>query len=394
VNRALWVFEIVLGAAGILMLAGCGGKANGEAADGGIPSSKPEAAAASAPASAVEVEPAMLQNLRVETVKEGNLPQLLRTTGKVQFNDDRTARVLAPLPGQVMDLRVRVGDTVEKDEVIFSIKSREVTGMANELLDAHRDEDLAAKTYAMNKDLFEHQAASRISLQQAEGDLAKAKAHVARAAEALRVLGIDVNQVEQSGGVHSLAPVRAPAAGTVIDRPLTPGQFVQADSTPLITIADLSTVWVLVDVFERDIHLVREGQHVRVTAEAYPDRHFEATVARIGDKVDPDSRTLKVRLLVSNPGLLLKPEMFLTATLALSQSSRGLTVPAKARFTEGDRGYVFVATGERTFERRAIEIAGEGEDRLRVVSGVQSGDRVVTDGALLLRFRQKQTLDK
>src|SRR5207302_81575 len=116
------------------------------------------------------------------------------------------------------------------------------------------------------KDLYEHQAASRIALQQAEGDLAKARAHVGRALEALRVLGIDPQTVEQSSGVHSLAPVRAPSSGTVIDRPLTPGQFVQADSTALITIADLNTVWVLVDVFERDIHLVRQGQKVQVTA--------------------------------------------------------------------------------------------------------------------------------
>jgi cobalt-zinc-cadmium efflux system membrane fusion protein len=387
------VLETILCAAGMLGLVGCGGKSVSEAAsDTGTPAAKPVEAPASN--TAVEVEPEMLPNIRIETVREGNVPQLLRATGKVQFNEDRTARVLAPLPGQVMDLLVRVGDSVKKDEVLFSIKSREVTAMANELLDSHRDQDLAEKTYAMTKDLFEHQAASRISLQQAEGDLAKAKAHVARAAEALRVLGIDVDQEEQSGGIHSLAPVRAPAAGTVIERPLTPGQFVQADSTPLMTIADLSTVWVLVDVFERDIHLVREGQKVQVTAEAYPERRFEATVARIGDKVDPDSRTLKVRLLVSNRGLLLKPEMFLTATLALNQSARGLTLPATARFTEGDRGYVFVATGQRTFERRPIEAASEGEDRLRVLSGVRNGDRVVTDGALLLRFRQKQTLDK
>lgn len=385
-----WALSFAVIAVVAAALTGCGGSASGGSLDDGAaaPSRRPGATAT------VEVAPEMIANLRLETVREGNLPQVLNATGKVQFNEDRTARVLAPLPGQVMDLRARVGDTVEKDEVLFSIKSREVTAMANELFDSHRDQDLAEKTYAMTKDLFEHQAASRMALQQAEGDLAKAKAHVVRAAEALRVLGIDVNQVEQSGGVHSLAPVRAPASGTVIDRPLTPGQFVQADSTPLMTIADLSTVWVMVDVFERDIHLVRQGQKVQVTATAYPDRRFAATVERISDKVDPESRTLKVRLLVSNAALLLKPEMFLTATLALSQTERGLTIPSSARFTEGDRGYVFVATGEKSFERRAVEIAGDGDGRLRVVSGLKNGDQIVTDGALLLRFRQKQNQEQ
>jgi cobalt-zinc-cadmium efflux system membrane fusion protein len=225
-------------------------------------------------------------------------------------------------------------------------------------------------------------------LQQAEGDLAKAKAHVARAEEALHVVGLD-----PESGLRSVVPVLSPLSGSVIERTLTPGQFVQADSTPLLTIADLMTVWVLVDVFERDIHEVHVGQKVQVTAVAYPDRRFTARVERINDKVDPDSRTLKVRLLVLNPNLLLKPEMFISASLDLGGSATGLTVPAQASFTEGDKSYLFVATGDRQFERRQIVAAPDGAGRLRVVSGVTSGDRVVTDGALLLRLRQTQQKD-
>jgi len=176
----------------------------------------------------------------------------------------------------------------------------------------------------------------------------------------------------------------------VIERPVTPGQFVQADSTPLMTIADLSTVWVLVDVFERDVHLVRPGQRVEVTATAYPDRRFTARVERTSDTVDPESRTLKVRLLVSNPGLLLKPEMFITASLVLNESTPGITVPAKALFTEGDRRYAFVAVDTRHFERRLVTTAADAVGRPRVTSGIRPGDRVVADGALLMRFRQLQ----
>ena len=135
---------------------------------------------------------------------------LLTATGKVQFNEDRTARVLAPMPGQVVDLQLRVGDKVQKDQVLFSIKSREVAALVTDYHENQRDLDLAAKTHAMTKDLFEHQAASRIALQQAEGDLAKAQSHVARAEEALRVLGLDPEEVEKSGGLRSLVPVRTP----------------------------------------------------------------------------------------------------------------------------------------------------------------------------------------
>jgi cobalt-zinc-cadmium efflux system membrane fusion protein len=330
----------------------------------------------------------MLANVHVEEVRAQAMGRTLTATGKVQFNEDQTARVLAPLPGQVLDLKVRVGDPVMKDQVLFSIKSREVAALVTDYHESQRDEDLAEKTYNMTKDLFEHQAASRISLQQAEGDLAKAKAHVARAEEALHVVGLD-----PESGLRSVVPVLSPLSGSVIERTLTPGQFVQADSTPLLTIADLMTVWVLVDVFERDIHEVHVGQKVQVTAVAYPDRRFTARVERINDKVDPDSRTLKVRLLVLNPNLLLKPEMFISASLDLGGSATGLTVPAQASFTEGDKSYLFVATGDRQFERRQIVAAPDGAGRLRVVSGVTSGDRVVTDGALLLRLRQTQQKD-
>ena len=273
--------------------------------------------------------------------------------------------------------------------MLFSIKSREVASLVADYLQSQRDLDLAQKTYDMNKDLFEHQAASRISFQQAENDLAKAKTNVARGEEALRVLGIDPKEAARDGGFRSLVPVRSPIGGTLMDRNLTPGQYVQADSTALLTIADLSTVWVLVDVFERDIHLVRVGQKVQVVAAAYPDRRFPASVERISDKVDPDSRTLKVRLLVPNPNFLLKPEMFITSSLELSGGGAAISVPASAVFTEDGKSYVFAAINDRRFERRLIVAAPDAEGRLRVTSGLRVGDRIVTDGAMLLDYRRK-----
>jgi cobalt-zinc-cadmium efflux system membrane fusion protein len=372
-----------------LAITGCQ-KGGGEAA-----AAAPDAAGVAAKAAItnqVEKEPAMLANIHVEAVRFESGRRQLTGTGKVQFNEDRTARILAPLPGQALDLQVRVGDPIEKDQLLFSIKSREVASLVSDYLESQRDLDLAQKTYNMNKDLFEHQAASRISFQQAESDLAKANTHVARGEEALRVLGIDPKEAVKDG-LRSLVPVRSPMAGTLIERNLTAGQFVQADSTALLTIADLSTVWVLVDVFERDIHLIRVGQKVQVVAAAYPDRRFTASVERISDKVDPDSRTLKVRLLVSNPNVLLKPEMFITASLELSDGGAAISVPAGAVFTEDGKSYVFAAINDRRFERRLIVAAPDAEGRLRVTSGLHAGDRVVTDGAMLLDYRRKQKQD-
>ena len=378
----------------VLSIAGCqkgGGEASAASADA---NSKAVSAAAKAEIpNEVELEPAMLANIKIEQVGFESARRQLSGTGKVQFNEDRTVRILAPLPGQVVDFNSRVGDPVQKDQLLFSIKSREVASLVTDYLESQRDLDLAQKTYNMNKDLFEHQAASRISFQQAESDLAKANTHVARGEEALRVLGIDPQEAVKDGGLRSLVPVRSPMAGTLIERNLTPGQFVQADSTALLTIADLSTVWVLVDVFERDIHLVRVGQKVQVVAAAYPDRRFAASVERISDRVDPDSRTLKVRLLVLNPNGLLKPEMFITSSLDLSGGGAAMSVPAGAVFTEDGKSYVFAAITDRRFERRLVVAVPDAEGRLRVTSGLRAGERIVTNGAMLLDYRRKQRQD-
>jgi len=392
-NRRGCYLALALLMGALLATVGCQGKTSEASSVSPTPAAAP-AAADPAPkaekADSVEVDAKMLANLRVEQVRVETLHRQLTATGKVQFNEDAMAHVLAPLPGQVVDLHVRVGDTVRKDQVLFSIKSREVAVLVTELLESQRDLDLSDKTHAMTKDLFEHQAASRIALQQAASDLEKARAHVARAEEALHVLGLDPKEIEKTGGLRSLIPVLAPQSGNVIERGVTSGQFVQADNTSLLTIADVSTVWVLVDVFESDIHSVHTGDRVRVTAAAYPDQPFLATVERISDKVDPESRTLKIRLLVPNPGMLLKSEMFVTASLELSERTTGVTVPSKALLSEDDKNYLFVADGERQFERRLVTAAPDGSGRVRVTSGLRSGDRIVTDGALLLSFRQKQ----
>ena len=338
----------------------------------------------------LRIDASMLSQIKVERVGETLLPSLLAATGKVQFNEDQMARILTPVNGQVQQLNVKVGDAVQKNERLFFLKSREVAAAVTEHLEDHKDLDLAEKNYAMTKDLFEHQAASRIALQQSESDLAKAKARVARTEEALRVLGLRVEENDLSGELSSLIPITAPLGGTIIERRVTDGQFVQPDSNPLLIIADLSSVWVLADIFERDLHRVHVGQKAEVRTEAYPEQQFLARVSRISDVIDPATRTVKVRFLVSNPGALLKPEMFASVTLILNESARGLTIPAKALFSEGGRNYVYLRSGELEFSRRQVEVATEESSRLRVTSGLNAGDQVVTQGALLLRQQERQ----
>jgi cobalt-zinc-cadmium efflux system membrane fusion protein len=344
---------------------------------------------ASAPEARLRLDDAQRAELTIVDLTSMATDDVIRATGTVEFNADRMARILAPVSGQVQDLHVTVGDDVKQGATLFVLSSREVGAAVADRVAAQKDLDLSEKTFAMTKDLFEHDAASRISLQQAENDLGKARAKVAQAEEVLRVLGLD--DVSRAGdeGRPSRMAIRAPIAGTVTERTITNGQFVGTESTPLLTIADLSSVWVQADVFERDLHRIAAGQKADVTTAAYPDDRFGAQVARIGTVVDAQTRTAKLRFVVANPGLRLKPGMFTTAELHVPAHETGaLTVPAKAVFVENGRSYTYVEVERGVFVRRTLEtVPGNGE-RVRVSRGLTLGDRVVSDGVLLLRARE------
>src|SRR6185369_7679085 len=285
--------------------------------------------------------------------------------------------------GQVVDLRVKVGDSVHKGQPLCAISSRDATAVVGEHSESHKDLELAEKTAAMTEDLFDHQAASRIALQQAQSDLAKAKARVARNEQALRLLGLqseaDIDRFD--GRVQVVSPI----AGAIIERHVTDGQFVQADSMPIIAVADSSTVWVIGDVFERDLHLANAGDEAVITTTAYPGERFTGRVNYVSGVIDPMTRTAKIRVSVPNPRGRLKPEMFASIALGVGASDPALTVPASAVFTENGRSWVYVATAAGRFARRSIDVdQDEGANR-RVLSGLRAGDRVVTGGALLLR---------
>lgn len=347
-------------------------------------------AASRSTAIVVTLDEVMLHNITVQELREKPLSLVLSATGKVQFNEDKLARILAPVGGQVQQLRIKIGDAVQAGAVLFVIHSREIAAALDEYYESRKDQDLTEKTYAMTQDLFAHQAASRIALQQAESELVKAKARVARTVETLRALGVELHEKRafEAGG-SARVPVRAPLSGTVIERTVTEGQFVQPDNTSLATIADLSTVWVVADVFERDLHLVQPGQKAEVTTTAYPEQRFVAQVARISDVVDPTTRTVKVRLLVANPEGRLKPEMFASVSLFLHDAAPALIVPPQVVFTEGDRSFVYVKTGAREFVRRAVETTPH-DGELKVLSGLQAGEQVVSEGALMLRLQEEK----
>ena len=356
--------------------------ATSASSDADAPTTKDSAAVKSG---RVKLSPEQMTQVPIETLALRPQADVINATGTVEFNGDRTSRILPPVPGQVQNLRANVGDNVRHGDVLFEISSRDVTAAIGDHLSAHKDLDLSEKTYNMTKDLFDHQAASRIALEQAESDLAKNRQKVQQTDEALKVLGIDVSTVDAGDRVPSRIQVRAPIDGTIIERTVTNGQFVGSDTAPLITLADVSSVWVTADIFERDLRKVAVGQKADVTTNAYPDDRFSAEVSRIGSTVDSQTRTAKVRFLVLNTGRRLKPGMFINAALQLTSAGDALTVPSTALFVEEGHSYAYLEAQRGVFERREVTTAAGGVERVRVTNGLSKGDRIAAGNVLLLR---------
>ncbi len=336
----------------------------------------------------VVIDPAMLASITIAVVTEQPVTRVMSVAGRVQFDEDRIVRIIPPISGHVVNLRVKVGDRVRAGDTICSINSREAINAVSEYIESRTDLDLAEKQAALTRDLYEHDAASRLALRQSENDLGKAQARFVRTGEALKVLGLsaEIDVTRFNGRL----PIISPIDGAVVERKVTEGQFVQPDPTPMVTVASLDTVWVMGDVFERDLRFVSRGQSAVVTAAAYPGESFRGRVDYITDSIDPATRTAKVRVVVANPSGRLKPEMFVAISLDVADDARAIVLPASAVFSEQGRTFVYTDAGAGRFVRRAIEVADDNGGRRRVVGGLKVGERVVIDGVLLVRQEEQQ----
>ena len=322
--------------------------------------------------------------LSLAPVTEASEPFVTAATGRVTFDEERVSRVASPVSGRVVELLAHVGDRVAKGQGLLVIASPDAESAVADLVAAQADRSVAERTLERERRLYADQAVPYKEVLQAEGDATKAAAAVARADARLEVLGIDPKGPDLRASRFVL---RAPLQGVVVERPAFMGMEVRPDSgTPLVTVADLGRLWVVADVYERDVARVAAGQPATVRLTADPGRVFQGEVTHVGELVDPATRTVKVRIAVRNPGQELKPEMFARVDIQGAPSgARTLTVPTAAVLSDGGASAVVVALGGGRFARRTVEVGGEQGGRVRVLSGLRAGEQVVAEGALLVK---------
>lgn len=333
------------------------------------------------------------------TVKPVNLEHLLVLNGQVGHDENKLLQVGANVRGRVVSIPVDLGARVVKGDVLAIVESVDLGRAREEFVRELSALRVASRGYERAKALVAAKAISAGEFQAREGDYLSKKAAAEAAERTLHLLGDSQEQVDRSraraesgGATHdpedgaSLA-LRAPFAGRVIDRKVTPGALFEA-LQPLLTLADLSKVWVFLQAYEKDLALLREGVAVTLRSEAYPQEAFKGQVDFVGSVIDPATRTVRVRASVPNRGEKLRPGMFVKAQMDVPQSYEGktvLAVPQSALQTLEGRTTVFVQSEPGVFVRRLVEMGHSFEGFTEVYTGIKAGDAVVTEGSFVLK---------
>lgn len=328
-----------------------------------------------------------IAHLQITPVVRGRLAQVLRFTGTVAYNAFTTTPVFSPAGGPVREILVTPGDSVRVGQPLLTINSPDYSQARSAYLKARDAFQLADKSYKRAADLFEHKAIAERDVQQAESERAQAQADVDSSADVLRALGVTDPETMAKPGTTLQVPLLAPVAGEIVERLVGPGQLLQAGMTQCFTISNTSTVWVLVNVYQKDLGSVHVGDAAEITTDAYPET-FRGRISYIAPALDPTTRTVQERIVTDNPGHKLKKDMYVTATVRAGAIDNALLVPDAAvlRDTE-NQTFVYVQTTGNQFARRLVTAGNSSEGRTQITSGLKAGDRVVGDGGVFLQFQ-------
>ena len=342
----------------------------------------------------VTLTAAQAARVRVSTVEMSAYRQSIQTTGTVAFNGDRSTQVLAPVSGPITKILVNPGTVVRRGQPLAMVTSPDFATASAAYRKAQSSYRNLQRIAELDDQLFKNDAIPRRELEQAQTDAAGAAADRDAAIEQMRALGVDeqsIAAVRENRATAALqAVIRAPIDGTVVEKLVNPGQLIQAGSTQTFTIADLSTMWVMANVFDSDLAAVAAGQEATVVTAAQ-SAPVMGRVVYVGSLVDPASKATSVRVLVPNPRDILKRDMLVNVSLRASQGRNGILVPVSSVLRDDQNlPFVYLAVPNNRYGRRPITIGARVGDLYEVKAGLAAGDRIVVDGSLFLQFAGSQ----
>jgi cobalt-zinc-cadmium efflux system membrane fusion protein len=329
-----------------------------------------------------------LKTLTIEPVAVRSFASEERTEGKIAVNADRATPVFSPYSGRIVRVIAGLGDAVRQGQPLATIEASELAQAQNDLHTAMAQVTLTRNTEARKHALYDIKGGSLADWQQAQADLATAEAALVAVRNRLHILGYTdeaIDALAHADHLDATTNIVAPIAGVVVDREVGPGQYAQSGaSTPVYTIADLSTVWLVAAVREADSGHVQRGQSVEVHVLAYPDRTFKAKVVYVAPTIDPNTHRLTVRAVIDNADGALKPEMFANFRILTSAAGDSPAVPEGAVVYEGETAHVWVLDKDQSLVIRPIRVGRVIDGFVEVLDGLKPGERVVTKGSLFI----------
>ncbi|MGA8730535.1 MAG: efflux RND transporter periplasmic adaptor subunit, partial [Terracidiphilus sp.] len=332
------------------------------------------------------IPPDQMSHVQVVTVEPTTLRRTLRLTGAVAYNAFKTTPVISQVGGPVSRILVVPGEHVKEGQAMLEVSSPDYSQLLDAYLKAADSQRLASKNFTRAQELYAHHAIAERDLEQAESDRNQAQADLNAAEQGMKILGIKDPSRLANAPSSAQIPVLAPISGEVVERLVSPGQVVQAGQTQAFTISDLSTVWVLANVYQADLAYVQSGDDVAVQTDAYPGI-FHGKISYVSPALDPNTRTLQARIIVDNPGEKLKRDMYCTVTVTAGSISNVVAVPDSSVLRDdNNQPFVYVSTGANQFGRRDVDIGESQNGQTRILKGISVGEKVVGDGSLFLQF--------
>ena len=380
-SRAAALFAVVFAAS--WLLAGCDSGPHESASKMTSFSSQPSA---SEKPQLFTIPTEQMAHVQVVTVTPSKITRVLRLTGTVAYNAFKTTPVITQVGGPVSRILVVPGEHVLQGQPLLTISSPDYSAMLAAYLKAQDSFRVTDKNYARAQDLYQHSAIAERDLLQAESDRNQAQADLNASEQALKILGIpkpgDLAKAPSSAEIKLLSPL----SGEVVERDVAPGQLLQAGATQAFMISDMSTVWVLANVYQSDMAFVKSGDTVAVQTDSYPGT-FHGKISYISPALDPNTRTLQARIVVDNPGEKLKKDMYVTATVLAGTIPNAIAVPdASILRDDQNQPFVYAVSGSNQFGRRSVEIGESQDGQTQVLKGLSPGDKIAGDGSLFLQF--------
>jgi cobalt-zinc-cadmium efflux system membrane fusion protein len=366
-----------------LVLAGCG--ARDEQANKMTSFSAAENAANRAALFTLTAD--QMSHVQIYTVAQAPLIRMLRLSGAVAYNSFQTTPVITQVGGPVSRVVVTPGEHVRAGQPLLYVASPDYSQLRSAYIKARDAFQLTDRNLRRAQDLYAHKAIAQADVEQAESNHTQAEADLQSSEQAIRVLGITDPGSLVTNPPSAELPVLAPLDGEIVERLVSPGQLLQAGATQCFTLSDMSTVWVLANVYQNDLAYVHVGDEVTIENDTYPGV-VRGKISYLASALDPTTRTLQARIVTSNPGERLKKDMYVTALVRAGVVQNALAVPDSSvlRDTE-NMPYVYLQTANSQFARRQVTVGESQSGKTQILTGLQAGDKVVGDGGLFLQFQ-------